>query len=105
MISPSAVTHGSCRHEPTVPPQSASEVQVPKRFANAFVVQRISPLVPFSRYEPGIGWPGTIGAHVGAPPGGGSGHGSVDVVVVDAVVVVVGHDSPDARGLQTSVSV
>ena len=48
MIWPSAVTHGSCMHAPLVPPQSASLLHDPKRFAAAFVVQRFSPVVPFS---------------------------------------------------------
>src|SRR5439155_8551369 len=46
---PSAVTHGSWRHAPEVPPQSASVLQVPKRFAAELVVQRFSPVVPSSR--------------------------------------------------------
>src|SRR5947207_15856349 len=45
---PSAVTQGSARHAPEVPPQSASAVHVPKRFDAEFVVQRFSPLVPCS---------------------------------------------------------
>ena len=48
MIWPSAVTHGSCMHAPLVPPQSASLLHDPKRFAAEFVVQRFSPVVPFS---------------------------------------------------------
>ena len=43
---PSAVTHGSWRQEPEVPPQSESLVHGPKRFAAAFVVQILSPVVP-----------------------------------------------------------
>jgi len=35
-------------HAPLVPPQSASLLHDPKRFAAAFVVQRFSPVVPFS---------------------------------------------------------
>jgi len=46
---PSAVTHGSWRHAPAVLPQSASVVQVPKRFAAELVVQRFSPVVPLRR--------------------------------------------------------
>src|SRR5213594_966189 len=46
---PSAVTHGSWRHPPAVLPQSASVVQVPKRFAAELVVQRFSPVVPLRR--------------------------------------------------------
>jgi len=46
---PSAVTHGSWRHAPEVPPQSASVLQVPKRFAAELVVHRFSPVVPLSR--------------------------------------------------------
>jgi hypothetical protein len=34
-------------HELAVPPQSVSELQVPKRFAAALVVQRFSPVVPW----------------------------------------------------------
>src|SRR5213083_606321 len=48
MIWPSAVTHGSWRQAPAVPPQSASVVQAPKRFDAALVVQRLSPVSPFS---------------------------------------------------------
>jgi hypothetical protein len=47
-ISPSAVTHGSGRHEPAVLPQSVSLAHVLNRFAAAFVVQRFSPVAPFS---------------------------------------------------------
>ena len=43
---PSAVTHGSWRHAPAVPPQSASVVQVAKRFEAELVVHRFSPVVP-----------------------------------------------------------
>src|SRR5436189_1131384 len=43
---PSAVTQGSWRHAPAVPPQLASEAQVPKRFAAELVVHRFSPVVP-----------------------------------------------------------
>jgi len=46
---PSAVTHGSWRHPPAVLPQSASVVQVPKRFAAEVVTHRFSPVVPLSR--------------------------------------------------------
>ena len=48
MTWPSAVTHGSWRHAPAVAPQSASAVQDPKRFDAELVVQRFSPVVPFS---------------------------------------------------------
>src|SRR5438477_1229365 len=48
MTWPSAVTHGSWRYAPLVAPQSASLLHVPKRFAAEFVVQRFSPVVPFS---------------------------------------------------------
>src|SRR5438874_1626157 len=69
MICPSAVTHGSWRHAPAVPPQSASTVQAPKRFAAALVVQTLpTPTSPFSTYEPAIGLPTTIGAQLGAGP-------------------------------------
>jgi len=44
---PSAVTHGSARHAPEVPPQSASVVQVPKRFAAALVVHTFPPVAPW----------------------------------------------------------
>src|SRR5437667_3480890 len=82
---PSAVTHGSCRHAPEVLPQSASLLQVPKRFAAALVVHTFPPVVPWSVYVFAIGCPTTIGAHAPAIV--------VEVVVevvVDVVVVVVG---------------
>src|SRR5205823_13921694 len=61
---PSAVTHGSWRHAPEVLPQSASVLQVPKRFAAELVVHRFSPVVPPSRQVFAITPLGTIGAHV-----------------------------------------
>src|SRR2546422_3204764 len=104
MIWPSAVTHGSCMHAPPVPPQSASLLHDPKRFAAEFVVQRISPVVPWSLYVPAIGCPTTIGPHCDTSPVAGGGHIKV-VVDVPLTVVVVGQASPDGRGLQTSVRV
>src|SRR5438093_438333 len=62
---PSAVTHGSWRHAPAVLPQSASVVQVPKRFAAELVVAAVVVVVA------------TVVVVVAA------------VVVVDAAVVVV----------------
>ena len=52
MIWPSAVTQGSWRQAPAVPPQSASVVQEPKRFEAELVVHRNSPLSPFTTYVP-----------------------------------------------------
>src|ERR1051326_6309906 len=83
MICPSAVTHGSWRQAPAVPPQSASVVQVPKRFDAELVVHRISPESPFNTYVPAIGCPTTIGAH-------GVALGPQGEVVVVTVPVVVG---------------
>src|SRR5262249_12959527 len=40
-----AVTHPSSRQPPTVPPQSASVVQGPKRLASEVVTHRFSPVV------------------------------------------------------------
>src|SRR2546425_1117379 len=82
---PSAVTHGSARHAPEVPPQSASLLQVPKRFDAELVVHTFAPVVPWSLYVFAIGCPTTIGAH---------GAIVVDVevevlVVVDVVLDVV----------------
>src|ERR1700720_3107523 len=84
MIWPSAVTHGSWRHEPTVPPQSASVVHAPNRFDAAFVVQILSPAAPLRTYvwPAAIGVPMTMGAHgVGFDP-----HTEVVVVTVPSVV-------------------
>src|SRR3989442_7100376 len=102
MVWPSAVTHGSCRHAPLVPPQSASLLHDPKRFAAEFVVQRISPVVPWSLYVPAIGCPTTIGPHCDTSPVAGGGHIKV-VVDVPLTVVVGGPASPDGGGLPTSV--
>src|SRR5204862_4153044 len=68
MICPSAVTHGSCRQAPAVPPQSASVVHAPKRLEAELVVQSLPPVSPFSTYVPAIGLPMTIGAQLGAAP-------------------------------------
>src|SRR5207244_2233175 len=62
MICPSAVTHGSVMHAPSVPPQSASLLHVPKRFDAELVVHRFSAVVPLSLYVFGIAWPTTMGA-------------------------------------------
>src|SRR5438094_6115138 len=61
---PSAVTHGSWRHAPEVPPQSAAGLHVPKRFAAEVVVHRFSPEVTSSGYGVAIASLGTMGAHV-----------------------------------------
>src|SRR5438105_8623524 len=85
MIWPSAVTHGSWRHAPAVPPQSASVVQAPNRLDAALVVQILSPAVPLMTYvsPAATGVPMTIGAHgVGFDP-------QTDVVVVTVRSVVV----------------
>src|SRR5437867_4865396 len=108
MIWPSAVSQGSGMHAPVVPPQSVSLAHAAKRFAAEFVVQRISPVVPWSLYVPAIGCPTTIGAHCDTSPVAGGGHIKVVVDVpltVVVVVVLVGQASPDGRGLQTSVRV
>src|SRR2546422_967837 len=106
---PSAVTHGRARQAPAVPPQSASVVHVPKRFDAALVVQRVSPVVPWSLYVLGIGCPTTIGAQTPTsvvvvtfgPQGDVM---TVTLVLVTVVVVlVVAQACPAGRGSHSSV--
>src|SRR5690242_9029614 len=92
---------------PSWPPQSDSPLHGPKRFVGAFVWQSFGPATLSIWYVPAIPWPSaTSGSHVAFVAGvhtvGFTPHGAVVVVVAD-VVVVVGHASPDARGMQTSV--
>jgi len=52
---PSAVIHGVGRQPPWVPPQSASLLHGPNRFAADDVWQIDGPLIPSNWYVPGIG--------------------------------------------------